>query len=81
MKIVNVEGENLHIFWTVWRISMPFTVKMWLMIILKNHKNPGLRPFLKTYILGKNTGGRGGRGACQIDPPPAFKSQMIFSGT
>ena len=51
------------------------------MIILKNHKNPGLRHFFKTYISGKNTGGRGGRGACQIDPPPAFKSQMIFSGT
>ena len=43
MKIDTFEGENLHIFWTTWGISMnfryfkecQFSVKMWLLTKLK----------------------------------------------
>ena len=35
IKIVIIEGENLHIFWTTWGISMKLSGNMWLMIILK----------------------------------------------
>ena len=38
MKIVNIEGENLYIFWTSWGISMKFSGR-WLMIILNHKKN------------------------------------------
>ena len=34
MKIVNIDGENLHISWTTQGTSMKFSGKMWLMIIL-----------------------------------------------
>ena len=60
-KIVNNEEENLHIFWTSWGISMKFSGKMWLVIILKVTKKQKTRAsfFLwKKYILGKNTGVR-----------------------
>ena len=42
IKIVNIENENLHIFWTTWGISMKFSGKTWLMIILKVTKKQGL---------------------------------------
>ena len=35
MKIVNIDGENVHISWTTQGTSMKFSGKMWLMIILK----------------------------------------------
>ena len=35
MKIVNIDGENVHVFWTAWEISMASTRKMWLTLILK----------------------------------------------
>ena len=36
MKIVNIGGENLHIFWTTWgNFSAKFSGKTWLMMILK----------------------------------------------
>ena len=35
MKIVNIDGENLRIIWTIGEISMKFSEKMWLMIIKK----------------------------------------------
>ena len=35
MEVVNTDGENLYIFWTIWEISMKFSRKMCLMIILK----------------------------------------------
>ena len=38
-KIVNIEEENLHIFWTSWGISIKFSGKMWIMTILKVTKN------------------------------------------
>ena len=39
VKMVNTGGENLHIFSTMWGISMKVSGKMWLMIILKVRKN------------------------------------------
>ena len=39
MKIANIDREILGIFWTTWEISMTFSGKMWLMIILKVTKN------------------------------------------
>ena len=41
MKIVNIEGENLHLFSMTWGISTKFSEKMWLMIILKATKKQG----------------------------------------
>ena len=43
IKIINRDKENLHIFWTIWKTSMKFSGKMWLMITCglcfwKNHK-------------------------------------------
>ena len=35
----SIDGENLHIFWTTWVISMKFSGKMSLMIILEVIKN------------------------------------------
>ena len=35
MKILNFVGENLHMFWTTWGISMKFLRKKWLMIALE----------------------------------------------
>ena len=42
MKIVNIDGEALHIFWTTSGISLKFSGKMWVMIILKFTKKQGL---------------------------------------
>ena len=39
MKIVNTDRENVHIFWTIWGLSIKFSGKMWIMIILKVTKN------------------------------------------
>ena len=68
MKIVNTDGENFHIFWTGWGISMKFSGKMWLyrrdIIILKDKKT-GLHLLSKRYVFEKPEGG-------QRDPPPAF---------
>lgn len=38
-KIVNIELENLHIFWATSWISMEVSGKMWLVINLKVTKN------------------------------------------
>ena len=46
MKIVNIDGENLYIFWTAWGISMKFSGKMWLAIILKVTKKTKVSPSL-----------------------------------
>ena len=42
MKIVKIDEENLQIFQTTRGISMKFSEKMCLMIILKIKKNQGL---------------------------------------
>ena len=41
MKLVDIGGENLHIFWTTGQISMKPSGKMWLKIILQVTKNQG----------------------------------------
>ena len=53
MKIVDIEEENLHIFWASWRISMKFSEKMRLMIILLVTKKHD--PFSEKHIFGKTT--------------------------
>ena len=45
MKVANNDGENHHIFWPAWGISMKFSGKMLLMIMLIR------------YIFVKTTGG------------------------
>ena len=46
-KIVNIQEENLHILCTSWKISMKFSGKMWLMIVLKVTKKQGFTLSLK----------------------------------
>ena len=62
MKIVNIDidGENVQIFWTTWEISMIFSGKMWLMVILKVKKNGASSSLSRRYVLGKTTGVGGG---------------------
>ena len=51
MKIANIDREVLHNFWTTWGISMKFSGKMDLMIILEATKNPGFHPpFEETFF-------------------------------
>ena len=54
MKIVNIAGKNLHIFWTTWEISMKSLGKMWLMmIIIKVPKNQGFTLSLEDKFFEK----------------------------
>ena len=53
MKIVNIDGENIHIFITTYLISMKFSGKMYLMIILKVIKKLSLTLFLGVIFLEK----------------------------
>ena len=62
MKVVNIDGENLHSFWTIWGTSMKFSENMWLDNI-KSHKKPRLHP------LKKPQGRGGGRGLVKLNPP------------
>ena len=39
IKIVSIEEENLHIYWTTWGISMKLLGNMWLMILPKVAEN------------------------------------------
>ena len=59
IKLVNIKGETLHIFWMTWGNSMTFLGKMWLMIILKVTKKLGFSLSVK-YLFGKTK------------PPPFF---------
>ena len=60
MKIANIDRAILHIFWTIWGISMKFSGKMWLMII-KVTKKHSFTLSLKDTFFKKPQGG-------QIDP-------------
>ena len=57
MKILNIDGGNLHLFWTIWGISMTFSGKMWLMIILKVTKHQGFTLSLEDTFSEKPQGG------------------------
>ena len=58
MKIANIDRESFHIFWKTSGISMKFSGKMWLMIILKVIKIQGFNLFLEDtfLLLGKPRG-------------------------
>ena len=56
MKIINIDEENLHIFWIT---SVKRSVKMWLMIILKVTKYQGFTVSLKDAFLKKPQAGGG----------------------
>ena len=53
VQIVNIKGENLHIFWTNWVNIMKLSGKTWLMIILRVTKKQGFTLFLEKTFLEK----------------------------
>ena len=57
MKIANIDWEILHIFWTTWGNSLKFSVKMWLIIILKVTKNQRFTLSLEDAFFEKTQGG------------------------
>ena len=57
MKIANIDREILHNFWTTWGISMKFSEKMCLMIILKVTKNQSFALCLEDTIFKKPQAG------------------------
>ena len=67
MKIVNIDKENVHSLRTTWGISMKFSGKMCLMIILKVTKCQGFTLSVENAGLKKNTAGVRGQ-----NNPPAF---------
>ena len=56
MKIANIDREILHNFWTTWGISMKFSGKMYLMIILKVTKNQSFTLSLEDTFFEKQKG-------------------------
>ena len=74
MKIVNIDGENLHISWG---ISMKFSEKMRLLIILKVKENQDFTLSLEDTFLEKPQGRRpwgwGGGGEIDLHPQQYFK--------
>ena len=67
--LANVEGENLHIFWTTWGIWMKFSEEMWLM----SQKKQGFTFFLENTFLEKH------RGFTMTPPPSLFRvKEMHF---
>ena len=62
MKKSNIGRENFHICWKTWRISMKFSEKISLMIILKVTENRNFILSLEDIFLEKLQGR-------QIDPP------------
>ena len=77
MKRINIDRENLHIFWTTWGIlMMTFSGKMWLMIILKlklkKKKKQGLILSLKNTFLEKPGG------ECQTEPPSLLRIKTLI---
>ena len=69
MKIVNIDGEILHIFWMTWGISIKFSGKIWLMIIIKVTKNEGFTLSLEDTVFEKPQGGSNW-------PPPPTPSRF-----
>ena len=53
MEIVNIDGENFHIFWTTWKEIFRKDVTN---DNIKSHKKPGLHLFSIKYNLGKTIG-------------------------
>ena len=59
MKISNIDRKILHNFWTTWGISMKFSGKLCLIIMLKVTKNQGVILSLEDAFFEKPQGGRG----------------------
>ena len=57
MKIANVDREILHIFWMTWGVSVKFSEKMWLMIILKVTKKGFTHSLEDTFFQKDKEGG------------------------
>ena len=53
MKMVNIDAENLDIIWTNWGISIKFSGKMWLMVMLRVTKNQSFTLSLDDTFLEK----------------------------
>ena len=74
MKIVNIDIEFLHVFWTTSGNSRKFSGKMCFKIILKVTKNQGF-----TFSLGdiffEKPQGRGGEVNLTHSPPPDILGQ------
>ena len=62
VNVVNIEEENLHIFWTSWEIPLKFSGKTWLMIILKVTKEQISTNSPKNIFLEEPHRERGGGG-------------------
>ena len=69
MKIANIFREILHNFSTTWEISMKFSGKMCLMIILNITKNQVFTLSLEDTFFECNGG--------QIEPPPIPSSFKV----
>ena len=82
MKIVNIDGENLHISWG---ISMKFSEKMRLLIILKVKENQDFTLSLEDTFLEKPQGGRpwgcGGGGELTSIPNSLLRVKQHLSKT
>ena len=65
MKIATVNREIIHNFWTTWGVSIKFSWKMWIMIILKVTKKQGLTLSLEDTFFAKRQGGSN-----SLPPPP-----------
>ena len=72
MKIANIDRKILHNFWTALGISMKFSGKMRLIIILKVTKNQRFTFSLEDTLFVKPQGWGGGGGGCEVKltPPP-----------
>ena len=71
-ETVNTERENLHNFWTAWGISMKFSGKIRLMIILKVEKETGLHPLYTKFIFRETTWG-----GIQTDTTSHFSVKLV----
>ena len=56
MKIVNIDGENLYVFWATLGISIKFLGKMWLIMILKVTENQGFTLYIEHKLFKKLRG-------------------------
>ena len=53
MEVVNIDEENLHIFWTIWGISIKFPINIWIITILKFKKKKKKKKKLVELVLVK----------------------------
>ena len=73
MKIVNIDRENLHIFWRTWGILNEMFRTSVTFGNTKSHKKAELHPLSRRYIFGKTTGG------VKLIPQHFIGSSLSFS--